>query len=69
EGYRLHAAILPALQLEGILGMKYAKEVMIRRGVFQNSNMRRMSMELSEYDMKEIDRVFDVVSPYMKHVP
>jgi len=40
EGRKMHYAILPALQLEGMLGMKYAKEVMIRRGIFKNTNMR-----------------------------
>ena len=68
EGRKLHYATLPALQLEGLLGMKYAKEVMIRRGVFSNSNMRIASRDLSADDMKEIDRIFDVVAPYMKNV-
>ena len=66
EGRKLHYQILPALQLEGMLGMRYAKEVMIRRGVFKNSNMRRASRNLSADDIKEIDKIFDIVSPYMK---
>jgi len=68
EGRKLHYAILPALQLEGLLGMKYAKEVMIRRGVFTNTIMRKASQELSKDDMKEIDRIFEAVSPFMKNV-
>ncbi|MDR3120891.1 MAG: dihydrodipicolinate synthase family protein [Clostridiales bacterium] len=68
EGRALHYAILPALQLEGMLGMKYAKEVMIRRGVFVNSNMRRAARTLSKDDMLEIDRIFEVVAPHMKDV-
>ncbi|MDR1537085.1 MAG: dihydrodipicolinate synthase family protein [Clostridiales bacterium] len=62
EGRERHCAVLPALQLEGILGMKYAKEVMMRRGVFKNSNMRRASRDLSADDAREIDVIFESVS-------
>ncbi|MCL2058835.1 MAG: dihydrodipicolinate synthase family protein [Oscillospiraceae bacterium] len=66
EGRKLHYQILPSLQLEGMLGMRYAKEVMIRRGVFNNSNMRRASRNLSADDIKEIDKIFEIVSPHLK---
>lgn len=59
---------MPALQLEGLLGMRYAKEVMIRRGIFTNTNMRKGSRPLSDDDMREIDRIFEQVAPYMKTV-
>lgn len=68
EGRRLHYAIMPALQLEGLLGMRYAKEVMIRRGIFTNTNMRKGSRPLSDDDMREIDRIFEQVAPYMRDV-
>jgi len=68
EGRERQAAIYPALQMEGMLGMKYAKEVMIRRGVFKNSVMRSVSRDLTKDDRDEIDRVFDWVAPYMKHI-
>lgn len=68
EGRELHYRILPALQLEGVLGMRYAKQVMIRRGIFKNTIMRKAAPELSEDDMKEIDRIFDLVSPWMKDI-
>lgn len=68
EGRKLHYEILPALQLEGLLGMRYAKEVMIRRGVFKNTIMRNASRPLSKDDAKEIDRIFEQVAPYMKTV-
>jgi len=68
EGRKLHYAIMPALQLEGLLGMRYAKEVMIRRGVFKNTLMRKASRPLSADDMREIDRIFEQVAPYMKKV-
>ena len=68
EGRELHYRVLPALQLEGILGMRYAKQVMIRRGIFKNTIMRKAASELSDDDMKEIDRIFELVAPYMKDV-
>lgn len=68
EARRLHYATLPALQLEGLLGMKYAKYVMIRRGVFINSNMRRASRDLSLDDIAEIDKIFNIVTPFMKNI-
>ena len=32
---RLFDALLPSLMLEGMMGMAYAKEILIRRGVFR----------------------------------
>jgi 4-hydroxy-tetrahydrodipicolinate synthase len=68
EGRELHYRILPALQLEGILGMRYAKQVMVRRGIFKNTIMRKAAPELSDDDMEEIDRIFELVSPWMKNI-
>jgi 4-hydroxy-tetrahydrodipicolinate synthase len=68
EGRELHYRILPALQLEGILGMRYAKQVMIRRGIFKNTIMRKAAPELSKDDMEEIDRIFEIVSPWMRDI-
>jgi len=68
EARKLHYASLPALQLEGLLGMRYAKEVLRRRGVFNNTAMRRASRELTAEDHLEIDKVFKIVEPYMKDI-
>jgi len=68
EARAMHYATLPALQLEGLLGMRYAKEVLRRRGVFSNTTMRRASRELSADDHAEIDRIFLHVEPYMKTI-
>jgi 4-hydroxy-tetrahydrodipicolinate synthase len=68
EGRKLHYAKLPVLQAEGLLGMRYAKEVMIRRGIFKNRIMRQTAKELSSDDMKEIDKIFEWVKPYMKDI-
>jgi dihydrodipicolinate synthase/N-acetylneuraminate lyase len=68
DGRKLHNAVLPAYQLEGLLKVKYAKEVMIRRGIFRNSIMRRAANDLSADDMKEIDYIFELVRPYLKGI-
>ncbi|MGC9349674.1 MAG: dihydrodipicolinate synthase family protein [Anaerolineae bacterium] len=57
--------LLPSLMLEGMMGMAYAKEIMIRRGVFKNTRVRSSSKPLDEHDMKEIDRTWERIQPYL----
>lgn len=57
--------LLPSIMLEGMFGMAYAKEIMIRRGVFRNNLMRNNSKPLDEYDMQEIDRTWERIQPYL----
>ena len=57
--------LLPSLMLEGMMGMAYAKEIMIRRGVFKNHIVRSSTRPLDEYDMAEIDRTWDRIQPYL----
>jgi len=57
--------LLPSLMLEGMMGMAYAKEIMVRRGVFKNHNVRNNSHPLDAHDMAEIDRSWDRIEPYL----
>jgi dihydrodipicolinate synthase/N-acetylneuraminate lyase len=57
--------LLPSLMLEATMGMGYAKEIMIRRGVFKNNRVRTSNQPLDDYDMKEIDRTWDRIQPYL----
>lgn len=57
--------LLPSLMIEGVMGMAYAKEIMIRRGVFKNYRMRNSTRPLDEYDMQEIDRTWERIQPYL----
>ena len=57
--------LLPSLMLEGMMGMAYAKEIMIRRGVFKNHRVRGSAKPLDDYDMREIDRTWDRIQPYL----
>lgn len=58
----LFEQLLPGLILEGHLGMAFAKEIMVRRGVFKNHRMRMQTHPLDADDMKEIDRVWERIS-------
>jgi dihydrodipicolinate synthase/N-acetylneuraminate lyase len=57
---------LPALELEGLMGMAFAKEIMVRRGVFVNHRMRLAARPLDEDDLREIDRVWERLQPYLR---
>jgi 4-hydroxy-tetrahydrodipicolinate synthase len=57
--------VLPGLVLEGIMGMAFAKEIMIRRGVFKNNRVRSQARPLDEDDLREIDRVWNRIQPYL----
>ncbi len=61
----LFERLLPSLVLEGLLGMAYAKEIMLRRGVFKNHRMRLQTHPLEADDMQEIDRAWDRIQPYL----
>lgn len=57
--------LLPSLELERMLGMAYAKEIMIRRGVFKNHRVRGRTHPLDAHDMAEIDRTWARIQPYL----
>ena len=68
EGRALHYAILPALQLESLMGMLFAKEVMVRRGVFERKHvrLRTRTRPLHSLDLQEIDRVWERTRSLLK---
>jgi hypothetical protein len=47
------------------MGMAFAKEIMIRRGVFRNHRIRSKARPLDEDDIREIDRVWERIQPYL----
>jgi len=67
EARDFHYAILPALQLEGLFGMMYAKEIMVRRGVFEPKHVRLRGRKkpLTAQDIREIDRVWARTEPLL----
>ena len=65
EAGDLFEHLLPGIVLEGLLGMAFAKEVMVRRGVFKNHRTRTQRSGLDTGDMREIDRVLERMQPYL----
>ncbi len=57
--------LLPSLELERLMGMAYAKEIMLRRGIFKNHRVRGRARPLDEDDMAEIDRTWERIQPYL----
>lgn len=64
-GRDLFEHLLPGLTLEGLLGMAFAKEIMVRRGIFVNHRMRSQAHPLDAHDLREIDRVWERIQPYL----
>jgi len=65
EAGDLFERVLPGLEIEGLMGMAYAKEIMVRRGVFKNNYIRTSMRPLDQEDMREIDRVWERIQPYL----
>ena len=61
----LHEILLPGLFTEGLMGMAFAKEIMVRRGVFRNHRMRGQTEPLDTLDMIEIDRIWERIEPHL----
>jgi dihydrodipicolinate synthase/N-acetylneuraminate lyase len=61
----LFEILLPGLMVEGLMGMAFAKEIMIRRGVFKNHVVRGQYQPLDQDDMKEIDRIWERIEPHL----
>ena len=61
----LFERLLPALELEALMGMAYAKEIMVRRGVLKNHRVRNQARPLDAEDLREIDRVYRRIEPYL----
>ena len=65
EAGDLFEKLLPGLVLEGMLGMAFSKEIMVRRGVFKNNRMRMQGKALTAGDLREIDRTWERLQPYL----
>jgi 4-hydroxy-tetrahydrodipicolinate synthase len=52
---------LPAQSIWGLLGIRVAKEILRRRGVFRTTVSRRPDTDLDEYDRIELDHALALV--------
>lgn len=65
EAGDLFEIVLPGLVVEGLMGMAFAKEIMIRRGVLSNYRVRGESKPFDQGDWQEIDRVWKRIEPHL----
>lgn len=65
EAGDLFEKLLPALVLENMLGMAFAKEILVRRGVLRNHRVRGQVRPLDTHDLREIDRCWERVQPLL----
>jgi len=56
---------LPVINLESAMGMAFAKYFMMKRGVFKNFRMRTHAQPLDGDDLREIDRAYARIAPYL----
>ena len=54
---------LPAQTLWGLVGLKVAKEVLRRRGVFKTTACRKPDPDLDEHDLAELDHAMALARP------
>jgi len=62
EARDLFEQVQQIIVLENLLGMAFAKEIMVRRGIFKNHKMRMQVNPLNADDMREIDRAWERLS-------
>ena len=61
----LYEMLLPGLFIEGLMGISFAKEIMVRRGVLKNHAVRGQARPLDDNDLKEVDRIWDRIEPHL----
>jgi 4-hydroxy-tetrahydrodipicolinate synthase len=67
EARAIFAKLLPMIILEEIYGLSFAKEVLVRRGVFKTAKLRGVSGSgLDDKDRKELEAWWKELAPYMK---
>lgn len=65
EANDLFDIVLPGLVAEQSMGMAFAKEIMVRRGVFANNRVRSRAVALDEYELAETDRIWNRIEPHL----
>lgn len=65
EAEDLFERVLPGLVAEGAMGMGFAKEIMVRRGILKNNRTRSQAQALDDDDMRETDRIWKRIEPHL----
>lgn len=62
EARRLHALLMPGLQMENIYTWQFCKYIMMKRGIFKNYSVRNRCKPLSAAVLKEFDSIWEHIS-------
>jgi len=65
EGEDLFDVVLPGLVAESSMGMGFAKEIMVRRGVLKNNRIRSRARALDDHELRETDRIWRRIEPHL----
>ena len=66
EARRLYDAHLPLINQLLMVGLQVCKEVLVRRGVFENNLMRMPgAVQMDEGDHKELDVIMERLAPLL----
>ncbi len=67
EARALFARLLPMINMEEIYGIAFAKEVLVRRGVFKTAKMRGVSQSaLDPIDRQELNAWWEELAPHLR---
>jgi 4-hydroxy-tetrahydrodipicolinate synthase len=67
EARRLYDAHLPLINQLILVGLQVCKEVLVRRGVFENNLMRMPgAVQMDEGDHRELDEIMGNLMPYLE---
>lgn len=67
EARALFAKLLPMINMEQTYGIAFAKEVLVRRGVFKTAKMRGVLQEgLDSIDRQELDAWWGPLAPHLR---
>lgn len=66
---RIHRLVLPAIARAGMLGPRFGKAVLVRRGVLRSDATRDGSRPFDGVDRAELASVIEPLAPYMGHHP
>jgi dihydrodipicolinate synthase/N-acetylneuraminate lyase len=61
----LHARLLPGLVMERLLGIRFAKRALMRRGIIAGDHTRMPSLEFDPEDDYELDLILEGLSEYL----
>ena len=67
EARNLFGMLLPMINLEETYGVAFAKEVLVRRGIFKTAKLRGSSRKaLDDVDIQELEAWWKPLAPHLK---